>query len=55
VIAIVPTVAAVAVGVAIRYSPLEASARGITTAAMMALTFAALLWLRGPSWLRSSA
>ena len=53
VIAVVPTAAAVAVGVAIRYSPLEPSARGITTAAMMALTFAALLWLRGPSWLRT--
>jgi O-antigen/teichoic acid export membrane protein len=50
--AIIPTMMAVVVGLAVRYSPLEPVARGLVTSVAIAGAFAATVWLLGPRWVR---
>jgi hypothetical protein len=47
-----PTSLAIAVGIAGRFQPLSAGARGILTAVAMAVAFTAATWTMGPRWIR---
>lgn len=50
--ALLPTSLAIGVGIAVRFLPLSAAARGILTAVAMAVAFTAATWTMGPRWIR---
>ena len=53
--AVVPIAVAVLVGLAASAMPLEAAPRGVLTAGLATLAYAAAVWWAGPRWLRGAA